>query len=75
MYSAKRVPLPTQRGKTPATPGSRVPVWPIFLVFNTLRNDGNVGTCGFIASPETCLAYAMFGTFNVNPYAAELQAT
>ncbi len=27
------------------------------------RNDGNVGTCGFIASPETCLAYAMFGTF------------
>lgn len=38
------------------------------------RNDGNVGTCGFIASPETCLAYAMFGTFNVNPYAAELQA-
>ncbi|MDD3813766.1 MAG: aconitate hydratase [Desulfocapsaceae bacterium] len=38
------------------------------------RNDGNVGTCGFIASPETCLAYAMFGTFNVNPYTAELQA-
>ncbi|MBW6520525.1 MAG: aconitate hydratase [Desulfoarculaceae bacterium] len=38
------------------------------------RNDGNSGTCGFIASPETCLAYAMFGTFEVNPYAAELQA-
>ncbi|MBU0664047.1 MAG: aconitate hydratase [Proteobacteria bacterium] len=38
------------------------------------RNDGNVGTCGFIASPETCLAYAMFGTFNVNPFTAELQA-
>ena len=38
------------------------------------RNDGNSGTCGFIASPETCLAYAMFGTFDVNPYTAELQA-
>ena len=38
------------------------------------RNDGNSGTCGFIASPETCLAYAMFGTFDVNPYAAQLQA-
>ena len=38
------------------------------------RNDGNVGTCGFIASPETCLAYAMFGTFNVNPYREQLQA-
>jgi aconitate hydratase len=38
------------------------------------RNDGNVGTCGFIASPETCLAYAMFGTFNVNPYSEQLQA-
>ncbi len=38
------------------------------------RNDGNTGTCGFIASPETCLAYAMFGTFEVNPYRAELQA-
>ncbi|MEK6202127.1 MAG: aconitate hydratase, partial [Desulfobulbaceae bacterium] len=38
------------------------------------RNDGNVGTCGFIASPETCLAYAMFGTFEVNPYSAELVA-
>ncbi len=38
------------------------------------RNDGNVGTCGFIASPETCLAYAMFGTFNVNPFSAQLQA-
>lgn len=38
------------------------------------RNDGNTGTCGFIASPETCLAYAMFGSFEVNPYGAELQA-
>ncbi len=36
------------------------------------RNDGNSGTCGFIASPETCLAYAMVGTFEVNPYSAEL---
>jgi aconitate hydratase len=38
------------------------------------RNDGNVGTCGFIASPETCLAYAMVGDFNINPYEAELKA-
>ena len=32
------------------------------------RNDGNAGTCGFIASPETCLAYALFGDFTLNPY-------
>jgi len=38
------------------------------------RNDGNTGTCGFIASPETCLAYAMVGDFNVNPFTASLQA-
>jgi len=39
------------------------------------RNDGNEGTYGFIASPETCLAYALFGTFDVNPYTAKLTAS
>lgn len=38
------------------------------------RNDGNPETCCFIASPETCMAYAILGTFRVNPYTAELQA-
>ena len=38
------------------------------------RNDGNSGTSGFIASPETCLAYAMTGTFTTNPFTAELPA-
>ena len=37
------------------------------------RNDGNSGTCGFIASPETCMAYALFGTFSVNPFTTELE--
>ncbi|MCK5071042.1 MAG: aconitate hydratase, partial [Desulfocapsa sp.] len=35
------------------------------------RNDGNSGTSGFICSPETCLAYAMTGSFTVNPYTVE----
>ena len=38
------------------------------------RNDGNSGTSGFICSPETCLAYAMTGSFAVNPYTAEYEA-
>ncbi len=38
------------------------------------RNDGNSGTSGFIGSPETCLAYAMTGTFTVNPFTAEYDA-
>ncbi len=38
------------------------------------RNDGNSGTCGFIASPETCFAYALFGSFAVNPYTTSLKA-
>jgi aconitate hydratase len=38
------------------------------------RNDGNIGTAGFIASPETCLAYALFGTFSVNPFEAPITA-
>lgn len=39
------------------------------------RNDGNEGTFGFIASPETCLAYALFGTFDVNPFETELKGS
>ncbi len=38
------------------------------------RNDGNSGTSGFICSPETCLAYAMTGSFTVNPFTAEHEA-
>ncbi len=38
------------------------------------RNDGNSGTSGFIGSPETCLAYAMTGSFAANPFTAEYQA-
>jgi aconitate hydratase len=38
------------------------------------RNDGNPETCCFIASPETCMAYAILGTFGENPFTAELQA-
>ncbi len=38
------------------------------------RNDGNSGTSGFIASPETCLAYAMTGSFSANPFTTEYTA-
>ena len=38
------------------------------------RNDGNSGTSGFIASPETCLAYAMTGSFSSNPFTTEYSA-
>lgn len=38
------------------------------------RNDGNSGTSGFIGSPETCLAYAMTGSFSSNPFTTEYQA-
>ncbi len=38
------------------------------------RNDGNSGTSGFIASPETCLAYAMTGSFTENPFTTEYTA-
>ncbi len=38
------------------------------------RNDGNSGTSGFICSPETCLAYAMTGSFAANPYTVEYEA-
>lgn len=32
------------------------------------RNDGNPETCCFIASPETCMAYALHGNFTTNPF-------
>jgi len=38
------------------------------------RNDGNPGTCCFIASPETCMAYAIHGTFSRDPFTSELKA-
>jgi aconitate hydratase A / 2-methylisocitrate dehydratase len=38
------------------------------------RNDGNSGTSGFIGSPETCLAYAMTGSFSSNPFTVEHEA-
>ncbi len=38
------------------------------------RNDGNAETCCFIASPETCMAYAVFGNFDVNPFETEIAA-
>ena len=38
------------------------------------RNDGNPETCCFIASPETCLAYAIHGDFSRDPYSAEITA-
>ena len=39
------------------------------------RNDGNAETCCFIASPETCLAYALHGTFTVNPFTTPAEGT
>jgi len=39
------------------------------------RNDGNSGTSGFIASPETCLAYAMTGSFTADPFAVKHSAS
>ncbi len=39
------------------------------------RNDGNSGTSGFIGSPETCLAYAMTGTFTTNPFTTEYKGS
>lgn len=38
------------------------------------RNDGNPETCCFIASPETCMAYAAFGTFDLDPFTTDLTA-
>lgn len=39
------------------------------------RNDGNAETCCFIGSPETCLAYALFGNFESNPYTTPIEAS
>jgi len=38
------------------------------------RNDGNAATCSFIASPETVLAYAIFGRLDINPFTAPITA-
>lgn len=38
------------------------------------RNDGNPETCCFIGSPETCMAYALFGDFETNPYTTPIEA-
>ncbi len=38
------------------------------------RNDGNPETCCFIASPETCLAFAVFGHFGVDPFHQPIKA-
>jgi aconitate hydratase len=36
------------------------------------RNDGNAGTCSFIASPEIVVAYALAGTLDFDPLKDEL---
>jgi aconitate hydratase len=36
------------------------------------RNDGFASTCSFIASPETVLAYAVFGRLDVDPFATPI---
>lgn len=38
------------------------------------RNDGNPATCSFLASPETVLAYAVFGTLDVDPFNTPITA-
>ncbi len=38
------------------------------------RNDGNVGTLGFIGSPEICVAYALAGKLDFNPLTDEIEA-
>ncbi|MAF31954.1 MAG: aconitate hydratase [Magnetococcales bacterium] len=38
------------------------------------RNDGNPQTCSFIGSPETTLAYALFGRLDVDPYNTDIEA-
>ena len=38
------------------------------------RNDGNPQTCSFIGSPETTLAYAVFGDLTVDPYDTDITA-
>jgi aconitate hydratase len=38
------------------------------------RNDGNPATCSFIASPETVLAYAIFGRLDLDPFTTPIEA-
>lgn len=38
------------------------------------RNDGNPQTCSFIGSPETTLAYALFGRLDIDPYNTDIEA-
>lgn len=37
------------------------------------RADGNPQTCSFLASPETCIAYALHGNFTENPFTTPAQ--
>ena len=37
------------------------------------RNDGNAGTCSFIASPEVVVAYALSGSLARNPLSDEIE--
>ncbi|MBI1308293.1 MAG: aconitate hydratase [Proteobacteria bacterium] len=37
------------------------------------RNDGYASTCSFIASPETVLAYAVFGRLDLDPFATPIK--
>tara|TARA_R110000868_G_scaffold262401_2_gene521069 strand:+ start:45152 stop:47413 length:2262 start_codon:yes stop_codon:yes gene_type:complete len=38
------------------------------------RNDGNPQTCSFIGSPETVLAYALFGRLDLDPFNTDIEA-
>lgn len=38
------------------------------------RNDGNPATCSFIGSPETTLAYAIFGRLDLDPFTTPIEA-
>ncbi len=38
------------------------------------RNDGNPATCAFIGSPETVLAYAIFGRLDLDPFHEPIEA-
>jgi aconitate hydratase len=38
------------------------------------RNDGNPQTCSFIGSPETTLAYALFGRLDLDPFNTDIEA-
>lgn len=38
------------------------------------RNDGNAATCSFIASPETVLAYAIFGRLDIDAFSTPIEA-